>query len=433
MTALMVATNGGHLAQLVELGERLDGIEADRLWVTFDSPQSRSLLAGRRHLFIPEIDDRIMGAGFENINIIDSNNVLIAAEKGFFHINYHLYRKNRQPLLAMVRKVQTTLREDGLLYGGYGSITSIPSIEHKLNSLHFECSSAFYGQEQNTEYSYFLEGFDESWSGWSRKREKDYTNLPAGHYVFKVKCRNNFDNESPVATFEFTILPPWYQTWWAYMLYAIGFFSLLYIFYKRQQQKYKRQQHLKLQEQQRMYLEEQKQLQMQHQIEIQESEKEIIQLRNEKLQAEVQHKNTELASSTMNLLRKKEMLSKLKEDLQHYKEIPDTEKTGKEFQKIMRVIEKELDQNEEWEQFAIHFDNVHANYLKKLKEQYPDLTVTDLKLAAYLRLNLSSKEIAQLLNISIRGVETSRYRLRKKLGLVNDEANLSDFLNKTTT
>src|SRR5690349_6908116 len=127
------------------------------------------------------------------------------------------------------------------------------------------------------------------------------------------------------------------------------------------------------------------------------------------------------------------MLSKLKEDLSHYNEMPAAEKTGKEFQKIIRAIDKELDQNEEWEQFAVHFDNVHANYLKKLKEQYPDLTVSDLKLAAYLRLNLSSKEIAQLLNISIRGVETSRYRLRKKLGLVNDEVNLFDFLNKVTT
>jgi UDP-N-acetylglucosamine transferase subunit ALG13 len=58
MTALLVATNGGHLAQLVELAQRMDGIEPDRLWVTFDSPQSRSLLAGHRHLFIPEIDER---------------------------------------------------------------------------------------------------------------------------------------------------------------------------------------------------------------------------------------------------------------------------------------------------------------------------------------------------------------------------------------
>lgn len=383
-------------------------------------------------IFIPEIDDRIMANGFENITIIDSNNVLIAAERGFFHINYAQYKKSKHPLRVLIRKVQSTLQTDGLIYGGHNIATFEPSIKHKHNSLHFECSSALFGQEQNTEYSYYLEGFDKDWSPWSRKTEKDYTNLPAGHYVFKVKCRNNFDNESPISSYSFTILPPWYQTWWAYTLYAIAFFSLIYLFYKRQQRKYKRLQQIKLQEQQRKYDEEQKQLQLQHEIEIRESEKQIIELKNEKLQAEVEHKNSELASSAMNLVRKKEMLSKLKEDLVDYKQHTESDKAGKELQKILRTIDKELDHNEEWEQFAVHFDSVHTNYLKKLKEYCPDLTASELKLAAYLRLSLSTKEIAQLMNISIRGVETSRYRLRKKLGLAN-EVNLFDFLIRVTS
>ena len=382
-------------------------------------------------IFIPEIDNRIMAGGFENINVIDSNNVLIAAEKGFFHINYSLYKKNKQVLNVLIRKVQAPLKNEGLIYGGYNSVSFVPSIAYKYNTLHFECSSTLYGQEQNTEYSYFLEGFDKGWSDWSKKREKDYTNLPAGGYVFKAKCRNNFDSESPVAAFSFKVLPPWYQTWWAYILYGIIFFGLLYFFYKRQQRKYKRVQQQKLLEQQRKYNEEQKQLQLQHQLEIQESEKQIIELRNEKLQSEVEHKNSELASSAMNLVRKKEMLSKLKDDLAHYKETQEADKAAKEFQKIIRAINKELDQEGEWEQFVDHFDSVHTNYLKKLKENYPSLSVSDLKLAAYLRLNLSSKEIAQLLNISLRGVETSRYRLRKKLGMDN-EANLFDFLTTVT-
>ncbi len=385
-----------------------------------------------RIIAIPEIDGRIMAGGFENVTIIDSNNVLIAAEKGFFHINYALYKKNKLPLQVLIRKVQSTLQENGLIHGGYNSPISIPSIKHKYNSLHFECSSTLFGQEQNTEYSYYLEGFDKDWSAWTRKTEKDYTNLPSGDYVFKVKCRNNADNESDISTFSFNILPPWYQTWWAYTLYSIIFFSLIYLFYKRQQHKYKQLQKIKLQEQQRKYDEEQKQLQLQHQLEIQESEKQIVELRNEKLQAEVQHKNAELASSAMNLVQKKEMLSKLKDDLVQYKSFPDAVKANKEFQKIVRLIDKELDHNEEWEQFAVHFDSVHTNYLKKLKEQYPALSTSDLKLAAYLRLNLSTKEIAQLMNISIRGVETSRYRLRKKLDLPN-EANLFDHLIKITS
>ena len=421
-------------------------------------------------VFIPEIDGRIMGGGFANINIIDSNNVFVAAEKGFFHINYAQYKKNKQSLRALIRTVKSVLQKDGLIYGGYNTPDHIPSIEYKYNALHFECSSTLFGQEQNTEYSYYLENFDKSWSDWSRKTERDYTNLPAGKYIFKVKCRNNFNNVSPVSTFSFTILPPWYQTWWAYTLYLLLFAGLIFFFYKRQQRKYHRLQQIKLQEQQRKYDEEQKRLQLQHeveigrsetqiiqlrnekllaeieqkklqeeqerlhfqhQIEVEQNEKEIVNLRNDKLQAEVEHKNSELASSAMNLVRKIEILSKLKEDLQQLKQQDGMEKTSKDFHKIIKVLDKELDYNQEWEQFAIHFDSVHTNYLKKLKDHCPDLTASELKMAAYIRLNLTTKEIAQLMNISLRGAETGRYRLRKKLDLAN-EVNLFDFLISVT-
>jgi DNA-binding CsgD family transcriptional regulator/ligand-binding sensor domain-containing protein len=384
-----------------------------------------------KKIFIPELNNRIQGDGFEHINIIDSNNVLIAGEKGFFHLNYSQYKRNRHQLNVFVRNVRPISQGDSIIFGGYSKAHINPSLSYNYNSLHFESSSTLFGQEHTLEYSYLLEGFDKNWSDWARKTEKDYTNIPEGDYVFKVKCRNNFDNESAIASFSFTILPPWYRTWWAYGLYAVLFAVVLYLFYKRQQQKYKKQQQRKLQEQQRKYHEEQKQLQMQHQLELSESDKQIAQLRNEKLQAEVEHKNTELATSAMNLVHKVEILSKIKGDLIHFKDTVQV-KDSKEFLKLIKVIDTELNSAQEWEQFARHFDTVHTNYLKKLKEYCPDLTASELKLAAYLRLSLSTKEIAQLMNISIRGVETSRYRLRKKLGLTNDEANLYTFLIQLT-
>ncbi|WP_315820373.1 triple tyrosine motif-containing protein [Paraflavitalea speifideaquila] len=383
-----------------------------------------------RITYIAEIDDKVMGSGFENINVIDSNNVLIAAEKGFIHLNYAQYKRNIHPLQVRIRIVRSVTPKEGLIFGGYGNTiatTPGPLIQYSDNSLHFECASSVYGQEQNTEYSYYLEGFDKEWSQWIKKTEKEYTNLPEGDYTLQVKCRQSADNESAIATWSFHVSPPWYRTWWAYLLFAFLLFGLLYIFYKRQQEKYKRLQQLKLQEQQRKYAEEQSQLQVQHELEIGKSEKQIIQLENEKLEAEIGHKNAELASSAMSLVRKMEILSRLKEDLVQYKSSSGTDKGSKEFQKIMRVLDKELDHDGEWEQFANHFDTVHTNYLRKLKERCPEITASELKLAAYLRLSLSTKEIAQLMNISIRGVETSRYRLRKKLGLAN-EVNLFDYL-----
>lgn len=380
-----------------------------------------------RVIFIAEIDDKIMAGGFEDVNIIDSANVFVAAEKGFFHINYAQYKDNNPRLQVLIRSVISGTTKQGLIFDGHGKQQSEPSIIYKDNSLRFEFSSILYGQKENTEYSFYLEGFDKEWSEWIKRSEKDYTNLPAGNYVFQVKCRNNVDTESPITSYSFSILPPWYMTWWAYLIYALLFFGLLYFFYKRQQRKYRRLQQQELQEQQRKYAEEQKQLQYMHQLEVEKNEKEIISLRNEKLQAEVTHKNSELATYAMNLVKKMETLSRLKEDLVDYKAISDSDKKNKEFQKIIKVFDAELDADNEWEQFAKHFDSVHTNFLRKLKEHYPGLTGTDMKLAAYLRLSLATKEIAQLLNISVRGVETSRYRLRKKLGLAN-ETNLFDFL-----
>jgi DNA-binding CsgD family transcriptional regulator len=370
---------------------------------------------------------------------------------------------------VLIRNVRSTTQKDGLLFGGYmtGSEAQppAPSIEYQGNSLHFEFSAVLYGQEQNIDYSYFLEGFDKDWSDWNRRPEKDYTNIPPGHYVFHVKCRNSVDNESPVTTYTFSILPPWYRSWWAGTLYCLLFCWLLYFFYKRQQRKYTRLQQLKLREQQRQYDEEQKQLQFQHQLEISKNEKEIIRLRNEKLQAEIEQKNLEeeqqriqfehqieveknekeiinltnaklqadiegknreLASNAMSFVQKGELLSKIKDELMRLKNGAETDK-DKDFKKIIRTIDSELDNVHDWEQFAVHFDSVHTDYLKKLKETFPELTTSELKLCAYLRLNLTTKEISQLMNISIRGVETSRYRLRKKLDLPN-EVHLSDFL-----
>lgn len=402
------------------------------LWFCNDKRVSIVDRSGSRPqiIHISEIDDKVMRSGFEHINVVDSNNVFIAAEKGFFHLNYAQYKKNKHPLQARIRLVRAGSGADSLIFGGYiidSSRIEKPEITYRNNSLHFESASNVFGQEENTEYSYWLEGFDKDWSAWIKKTEKDYTNLPEGNYTFKVKCRSAVGNESAAATWSFRVLPPWYRTWWAYTIFALLFFGVLYLFYKRQQEKYQKLQQLKLEEQQRKYAEEQKQLQIQHELEMGKSEKEIMRLQNEKLAVELEHKNAELASSAMSLVRKMEILSKLKEDLVQYKNGAGADKGSKDFQRIMRILDKELDHDGEWEQFANHFDTVHTNYLRKLKEACPEISPSELKLAAYLRLSLSTKEIAQLMNISIRGVETSRYRLRKKLGISN-EVNLYDHL-----
>ena len=182
---------------------------------------------------------------------------------------------------------------------------------------------------------------------------------------------------------------------------------------------------------QKKYEEEQARLSYLHSLELDRNEKEIISLKNKNLEAELQFKNKELATITMHLVERGGMLLNIKQALLaviQKTKIPDAEHEFRNVFKTLNEIEKNGD---DWNHFAIYFDQVHNNFLTILKTKFPQLSPTDLKLCAYLRLNLSSKEIAQILNISLKGVEVSRYRIRKKLNLPT-ETNLYDFLIEVT-
>jgi DNA-binding CsgD family transcriptional regulator len=180
-------------------------------------------------------------------------------------------------------------------------------------------------------------------------------------------------------------------------------------------------------EERKKYEEEQRNLAYQHQLALEKAEKELIQLKNEKLESEINFKNAELASTAMNLVQKKEFLLKIKDELSKINKSGKEQIELSELKKILKELSEEKNLNDEWEQFSVHFNQVHSNFLLKLKSLYPDLTANELKLCAYLRMNLSSKEIAQLMSISTRGVEIGRYRLRKKLQIPSD-TNLFRFL-----
>lgn len=379
-------------------------------------------------IYFPELDGKMV-TGFEHIYPYDKMNVFVGAEKGFYHINYENYKqKNKDNIHVKVTAVKAFGKSDSLLFGGYfGQVNevlkqgkaAIPSIASSWNSLHFEFSSPFYEHHNSVAYSYFLKGNDDKWSDWTKKTEKEYTNLPAGNYVFRVKAKNNLGNESEVYEYAVNVLPPWYKTSLAYSVYIILFVAFNYLFYRQLKRIFLRQK--------QKHEEQQKHLQYLHQLELEKSEKEIVALKNEKLNAELQFKNTELASVAMHLVQKGDLLSKVKEELNRLKNIPGNGRAPDDFKKLMRALKEEDDMDKDWNQFATHFDNVHLNFLRSVKKQYPDLTPNELKLCAYLHMNLCSKEIAQHMKISVRGVEISRYRLRKKLRIPTG-TNLFDFL-----
>lgn len=378
-------------------------------------------------IYLPELKGKIL-SGFEHIYPVNDNNIFVGGEKGFYHINYEKYKQNNHPLNVYIRTVKAIGKKDSLLFGGYfGNVNEIkiqskdqvPAVSHQWNSFHIEYSAPLFEQQPNIEYSYYLTGFDKDWSEWSKKTEKDYTNLPAGTYTFQVKARNNLRNESTLSSYSFSVRPPWYQTVWAYLFYVLLGASLAWLLYRKQQKK--------LMQIRQKHEEEQKRTAYLHQLELEKSEKEVVKLKNEKLEREIEFKNSELTTTAMHLVQKEEFLLKIKGELQQLNKNGKEKTDQVELKKLLRTLTEEEKLDEEWEQFAAHFDKVHGDFLIKLKEKYADLKPHELKLCAYLRMNLSSKEIARLMSISVRGVEISRYRLRKKMQLAT-EVNLFQFL-----
>jgi ligand-binding sensor domain-containing protein/DNA-binding CsgD family transcriptional regulator len=376
-------------------------------------------------IYLPELNNKML-SGFEFIYPVNQNNIFIGGEKGFFHINYEKYKQTIPGLQVQVRTVSVLGEADSLLFGGYYKDTSakllqdaIPRISNGWKTIRIEFSASLFDYQSNLEYSYRLKGFDDKWSEWLHRTEKEYTNLPPGNYIFEVKVRNNLGNESAITAYAFATLPPWYLTIWAKLLYFLLFVAGIYLLYRWQQKKFGLQQ--------AKYETEQKKLQYIHELERSKTEGELAALRNEKLEAEINFKNSELASSAMHLVKKGELLSKVKGELSQVMKGFDNPQAATELKKMIKTLNEDDHIDQEWEKFAHHFDKVHSDFVLQLKDKHPTITPNELKLCAYLRMNLSTKEIAQLMNISVRGVEISRYRLRKKLGITS-ETSLFDYL-----
>lgn len=373
---------------------------------------------------VPELDGKIL-SGFENVYPYDDRNVFIASEKGMVHLDLQKYLQGgRRPTPILSRAVALG-PQDSILYDGHAPTpdtdeaaaekTLLPS---NFDAFHFEYASPTYEASETVEYSYLLEGYDPDWSEWSTRHQKDYTNLSAGEYLFRVRTRDDTGHTPEAQGFAFTIRPPWYIGFWARIAYCIGGLLAAYGLHRYQR--------MRLERQRRRFEEEQRRMLVPHQLEIEKNEKEIIRLQNERLGQEIMLKNRELADTSMHLVERNEALAKVKDSLQRlYRHKQDDH----DIKRTLQLI-GEIERNDDsWNRFTSHFDEINGNFMRNLRLAYPKLTVTDLKLCTYLELNLSSKEIAQLANISVRGVEISRYRLRKKLGLDTDKS-LPEFLER---
>ncbi|MGI9552699.1 MAG: ATP-binding protein, partial [Aurantibacter sp.] len=133
---------------------------------------------------------------------------------------------NIENFKSHIRKI--AINTDSLVYGGTRISEEEVTWLFENNTVRFEFSSPSYSEISQNEYQYYLEGYDQNWSDWTEETKKDYTQIPEGNYTFKVKAKNIYQQVSKEDSYAFSILPPWYRTWWAYLIYFLLFIFLLW-------------------------------------------------------------------------------------------------------------------------------------------------------------------------------------------------------------
>jgi len=341
---------------------------------------------------------------FENIIPLSECDAILCMENGYAILNAnqpesesHIKNKN-----LLLREFITTDRR--------GSADTLPAnlstykLSYTRNNAQLKFSFPLFSSDKIS-FQAYLEGIDPAWRTPVSLPVFKFERLPTGTYTLHIKATDAWGIDSKPLDIQLVIPAPFYLTIWAKIGYVLLIIVLLLIFQKRiiertrQKEKRKRE----------------------------EKEKELIHLRNEKLQDEVSFKSQELANSTMSIIKKNEFLLDLKRVLKSLKNQLESRFPDKYYFNLVKKIDDNIASSDDWKTFETNFERAHEQFIKKLKTEYPKLTPGDLRLCAYLHMNLSSKEIAPLLGISVRGLENHRYRLRKKMGLDVD-VNLSEFL-----
>lgn len=353
----------------------------------------------RAHSIPLTADLRNFLPGFESITHIEDAVYLFGTSRGYIKLDVSKF--NNENFTISINAIQESVLNGASNDISLNTFTNFKSFE---NNLFFEFSVPEFNNYFEVNYQYQLEGLHDNWSNWSTNSTVSFENLPYGDYKFKVKGQIGNMLSENVAVYEFSIDRPWYISNKMIALYGVLFILIIafvHFIYKRNFNKQKK----------LFLLKKQRELAFSRL----ESEKVIMKLKNERLQNEIDSKTRELSASTMSIIKKNQILNTIKGELEGVKE-------SSKVKPVIKIINKNLTNTGDWEMFQKAFNDADSDFLKKVKNTHPTLTPNDLRLCAYLRLNLSSKEIAPLLNISVRSVEIKRYRLRKKMELQHEKS-----------
>ena len=365
----------------------------DKIYYAFNDDVNNEVIL--KSVLIP---DKFKRTVFENISSTENEINIIGTTNGYISLDLNKYKLSNKNF-TIDKIVVNSVDSNPYLIDNKSDFI----LKYKENNISFNFGVTNYQLFERNEFQHRLIGYNDNWSNWTEKPSISYNNLLYGKYTFEVRTKNGSMINPEKKQISFIILRPWYLSNFMYINYSLiaGLMVFLTNRYTR-----------------RYYIWKEKRIEKinKEKLKIKEIERKesIATLENEKLQQDIENKNRELAVSTMSMIKKNQFLNMIKNELKKTKD-------DKQIKKVIKTIDSNLNNEDDWKFFEEAFNNADREFLKKIKSLHESLTKNDLKLCAYLRLNLSSKDIAPLLNISLRSVEIKRYRLRKKIQLSHNE------------
>lgn len=372
------------------------------------------------------ITDRLQ-LGLGDVGQLDSAHTIVNHDNGFYIIGSKPKAPTEDNRL-IIRRITSTTKTDSIVYQAAPAAEN-PNVRlpHILNSIKIEFALPEYTGMNSVEYRCLLEGYDKEWSRPMNSPYKEYTQLPHGKYTFRVRALNRISGRTQETEAVIEVLPAWYETWIAYIIYIVAA-GLACRYILKIIKRHTEQELVRVKAEQERQMREQE---IKLQVEREKRKHQLAEMRNEQLDTELKHKQSQLSDSTMNLMRKNDMLQQIDGEMA---ELSESMRRGdpkvrltRQIQDIRKSIQTNMNDDDNWEKFEENFNMVYDDFMKTLTARFPDLKTNDRKLCAYLKMGLSSKEMASLLNTPVRSIETARYRLRKKLNLDGGE-NLTEFI-----
>lgn len=364
--------------------------------------------------------------GMESIYPINNNKVFFGTNSGLYlYTIFNTKAKDKFP--TIISQVNYTHNQELKLIEIDSEKNQI-TLPNQTDILRFEFSSPKMISSTEINYSYKLENVDENWSPWQKNAYKEYTHLRPGNYTFIVKSRNLAGLIGEETSFQFTILPKWYQTNLAYFIYLLAGISFIYFLSRYVSKKIafeRLKSKIEVKKTQQLLELEIEKLKLKH-------DKEEIYKDKLTLEEDIIGKSKELANYTLLLSQKKNAFNDLQNDLKQLRELLKSEESRRKITEIFQKLNQHKIGEEYMEIFDVNFEKIHHDFFEKLKQLDPTITKRELRLCAFVKMDLTNKEISPLLNISTRGVETARYKVRKKLN-VSHEENFTAFLEKIAT